>query len=80
MTIKVLGAGCANCKRLLANVQAAVQDLKLDAKIEYITDFATIAATGLMRTPGVMFDDRIVASGHVLSKEELKDLLRSVGK
>ncbi|HAV19902.1 MAG TPA: redox-active disulfide protein 2 [Firmicutes bacterium] len=76
MTIKVLGSGCNNCKKLLENVQAAVAELKLDATIEYVTDFAKIAASGLMRTPGLIVDNKIVSAGRVLSKSEVIDLLK----
>lgn len=76
MTIKVLGSGCNNCKKLLENVQAAVAELKLDATIEYVTDFAKIAASGLMRTPGLIVDNKIVSAGRVLSKSEVIGLLK----
>ena len=76
MIIKVLGSGCNNCKKLLENVQAAVSEHKLEATVEYVTDFAKIAASGLMRTPGLIVDDKIVSAGRVLSKNEVIELLK----
>lgn len=75
MEIKVLGSGCANCKKLLANVQTAVQELKIDANILYVTDFMEIAKTGLMRTPGLIINGKIISYGRVLSSDEAKKLI-----
>lgn len=76
MKIQVLGSGCANCKKLLENVQAAISETKIDAEIEYVTDLKKIASSGLMRTPGLIFDQKIVAYGRVLTKDEVISLLQ----
>ncbi len=75
MKIQVLGSGCTNCKKLLENVEAAVKDIQSDAQIEYVTDLKRIASSGLMRTPGLIFDQKIVAYGRVLTKDEVIELL-----
>lgn len=75
MKIQVLGSGCTNCKKLLENVEDAVKDIQSDAQIEYVTDLKRIASSGLMRTPGLIFDQKIVAYGRVLTKDEVIELL-----
>lgn len=77
MEIKVLGSGCANCKRLLDNVYAAVKDLAISANVMYVTDYMEIAKTGLMRTPGLIINQKIVSTGKVLSIEEVKQLIQA---
>lgn len=76
MKIKVLGSGCKNCKKLLENVTEAVNQIGLNAEVLYVTDMLTIANSGLMRTPGLIIDEKIVSAGKVLTIEETKDLLK----
>ncbi len=75
MEIKVMGGGCANCKRLLATVEKAVSELGIDAKILYITDFEKIMEAGLLRTPGLLINEKIVVSGRVPDIDEVKKLI-----
>lgn len=75
MEIKVLGSGCANCKRLLDYVQTANKELDLNATVLYVTDYMEIVKTGLLRTPGLMVDGKIVTYGRVPSLDEVKELL-----
>ncbi len=77
MRIKVLGPGCANCKRLEERTREAVADLGLDAEIEKVTDYAEIAGYGVMKTPGLVIDERLVVSGRVPTSREIADLLTS---
>jgi small redox-active disulfide protein 2 len=77
MEIKVLGSGCANCKRLLEHVEQAVEELNLKATITYVTDLVEIAKSGLMRTPGLIIDGKIVSSGKVLSINEIEALFKN---
>lgn len=76
MKIKVLGSGCKNCKKLLDNVTEGVNQLGVEAEILYVTDMMSIANSGLMRTPGLIIDEKIVSAGKVLSVEEVKELLK----
>lgn len=78
MEIKVLGSGCSNCKKLFENTLAATEELLIEPTIEYVTDLMQIAKTGLMRTPGLMIDGKIVSAGKVLSVEEVKKLISVV--
>lgn len=76
MKITVLGTGCKNCKRLFDNVNQAVQELPCAFEVIYQTDLMEIAKTGLMRTPGLMVDGKIVVSGSVPEAEEIQVILR----
>lgn len=78
MQIKVLGPGCANCKKLYKLVQDAVKELGRDDEIIYVTDMAEIAKAGIMRTPGLIMDGQVKISGRMPKLEEIKELLNAV--
>jgi small redox-active disulfide protein 2 len=75
MEIKVLGSGCANCKRVFQLVEIAVKDLNVKANLHYITDMMEIAESGLLKTPGLIINNKIVSYGRVPSLEEVKELI-----
>ena len=75
MIIKVLGPGCANCVTLERVTRRAVTDLGIDATIEKVTDYATIAGYGVMTTPALVVDDQVVVSGRVPTPTALRELL-----
>ena len=75
MEIKVLGTGCKNCKKLLNNVEKSVEELNIKVDILYVTDYIAIANTELLRTPGLMINDKIVSSGKVITVNEIKMLI-----
>ena len=75
MNIKVLGGGCCKCENLLGAVKEAVAEKGINAEIEYITDMAKIMEYGIMSTPALMVDNKVVSMGRVLkAKEVLKYL------
>ena len=76
MKIKILGSGCPNCKVLEANVKKAVKEMKISAKIEKVTDISKIMEYGVMSTPALVVDEKVVSYGKVLSPEEIKKLLK----
>lgn len=76
--VKVLGAGCAKCTALEEAVQGALTELNMDTTIEHVTDFTQIAAYGVMTTPALVVDGRVVSYGKVLKKEEVKELIQKV--
>lgn len=76
MKIRVLGGGCKNCETLLANVKEAVHHMGTGAEVEYITDFEVIAGYGIMSTPALMIDDRIISMGKVLKTRDIEKLLK----
>jgi small redox-active disulfide protein 2 len=73
MNIKVLGGGCCKCENLLEAVKEAVTEKGIAAEIEYITDMAKIMEYGIMSTPALMVDNKIVSMGRVL---KAKDVLK----
>ena len=74
--VKVLGSGCANCNALESAVREAMIELGMEPKIDHVTDFAEIAAYGVMRTPALVVDGRVLSFGKVLKRDEAVELLR----
>ncbi len=74
MKIKVLGSGCMSCKKLYNNVLETTKDMK-DVEVEYITDISKIIGMGVMRTPVVVINDKIVSTGRVLNTKEIEELI-----
>ncbi len=72
LNIKVLGSGCANCKRLEANVKKVIENLGIEAEIEKVTDFAEIMKYPIMSTPGLVINDKLVSAGRVPSPDQIK--------
>ena len=73
MNIKVLGGGCCKCENLLEAVKEAVAEKGIEAEIEYITDMSKIIEYGIMSTPALMIDNKLVSMGRVL---KTKDVLK----
>ncbi|WP_374382330.1 thioredoxin family protein [Pseudomonas fluvialis] len=76
MHIKILGPGCKKCQLLLENTQQALATLGMYASIEKVSDYAAIAALGVMSTPALVINERVVASGRVLDSQEIAHLLQ----
>ena len=74
--VKVLGSGCAKCNALESVVRSALAALGMDTTIEHVTDFAQIAAYGVMSTPALVVDGKVVSYGKVLSKDEAKAVIQ----
>ena len=75
ITIKVLGSGCANCKKLEALTRQAASDLGFDVSIVKVTDVGAIMAYDVLSTPGLVIDDKLVSSGRIPSREEIRQWL-----
>jgi small redox-active disulfide protein 2 len=65
-SVKILGVGCAKCHALEANTKAALEQLGMDTTIDHVTDFTKIAAYGVMTTPALVVDGKVVSYGKVL--------------
>jgi small redox-active disulfide protein 2 len=78
MTIKILGSGCKNCVALAENTKAALSELGMQADIVKVTDYADIAAFGIMSTPGLVVDEKVVSFGKVLKPKEIVKILEKV--
>ncbi len=77
-SVKILGSGCAKCNQLEANTLEALKTLCMDTSIDHITDFAQIAAYGVMTTPALVVDGKVVAFGKVLKTDEVVSILKKV--
>ncbi len=78
--VKVLGSGCAKCNQLEAATREALSKLGMDTDIEHVKDFAQIAAYGVMTTPALVVDGKVVSYGKVLKPEEIVSILEKVRK
>jgi small redox-active disulfide protein 2 len=75
MEIKVLGTGCARCKSLEQVTRQAIQELAIDATLEKVEDIQKIMESGILRTPGLIINNKIVLTGQVPKIEEVKKLI-----
>ncbi|MDD2227933.1 MAG: thioredoxin family protein [Candidatus Cloacimonetes bacterium] len=75
MIIKILGTGCPKCKKLEANVRIAIEELESDTKIDKISDLDKIMDYGVMITPALLIDEKVVSSGKLLSVSDIKALI-----
>ena len=75
MEIRVLGSGCANCKKLLGYAQEAAREMAIGTEIIYVTDMMEIVAAGLMRTPGLIINGKIKAAGRIPPVREIKEMI-----
>ena len=75
MNIKVLGGGCCKCENLLGAVKEAVAEKGIGAEIEYITDMSKIMEYGIMSTPALIIDNKVVSMGRVLKAKDVAKLL-----
>ena len=76
MKVQILGSGCAKCKLLEEHARQAVAELGLDAEIEKVTDFGTMAEMGVMTTPALAIDGVVKSAGRVLTKEQVASYLK----
>ncbi len=80
MDIKVLGTGCAKCRAVEKTVREVVVELGLDARVEEVKDMARILEYKVMMTPGLVIDGKVVSSGRVPSKSDVKKLIEEARK
>ncbi len=76
MNVKILGMGCSNCKKLNAVAEEAVKELGIEATIEKVEDMPKIMSYGVMRTPALVIDEKVVLQGRIPTNEEMKGLLQ----
>jgi len=75
MEIKILGTGCSNCKNLEKATREAVAELNLDATVVKEEDIVKIMGYGIMRTPALVLDEKVLFYGRVPSVNEIKEML-----
>lgn len=77
LTIKVLGSGCANCKRLEQITRKVVDQLAIEAEVVKVTDATKYADYGVLSTPGLVINDETVSSGRIPSMAEVTTFITS---
>jgi len=75
--IKVLGPGCKRCQAAQDMVEAAARDLGLEIAIEKVTDYAEMAKYGIVSTPGIVIDGKVVHSGGLPKEDDLRRWLQA---
>ncbi len=75
-SVKILGSGCAKCNALEAATKEALASLGMDTVIDHVTDFSQIAAYGVMTTPALVVDGKVLSYGKVLKADEVAALLK----
>lgn len=75
MIIKILGSGCKNCVALKENTEEALKELRIEADIEKVTDFKEIVGYGVMSTPALVIDEKVVSFGKVLKPKEIAKII-----
>ena len=75
MTIKVLGPGCMNCRTLERRTIDALAELNVQATVAKVTDLDGISSYGVMRTPGLVIDEKLVWQGGVPTVEKIRELI-----
>ena len=71
LTIKILGSGCANCKKVEAIAKQAAQSLAIEATFIKVTDYKDIMAYNIMSTPGLVINEKLVSAGRIPSPAEV---------
>jgi small redox-active disulfide protein 2 len=75
LNIKILGSGCANCKRLEQITRMVVGNLGMEAEIEKVTDFTEIMKYPIISTPGLVINEKVVSSGRIPTETQITDWL-----
>ena len=75
MTIKILGSGCMNCKTLERRTMEALAALNVQADMEKVEDLDRIVSYGILRTPGLVIDEKIVWQGGLPTVEKIKEMI-----
>lgn len=78
LDIKILGGGCDKCNQLEKATIQALSELGIDTAIDHVKDFENIAAYGVMTTPALVIDGKVVSCGRVLKKKEVIDVLKKI--
>ena len=77
LTVKILGSGCPNCKKLEAIARQAAAQLSVEANFVKVTDYADIMAYNVMSTPGLVINEKLVSAGRIPSPAEVTSWLTS---
>lgn len=75
LSIKVLGSGCANCHKVADLAKQAVAQLGIEAQVELVTDMQTIMKYGVMSTPGIVINEKVVSQGRVPALSQITTMI-----
>jgi small redox-active disulfide protein 2 len=78
LNIKVLGSGCANCKRLESETRAALDAAGIAYELEKVTEYTDIMAYGVMTTPALVINEKVVSSGRIPARSKIVELAHEV--
>jgi len=71
LTIKVLGSGCANCKRVEQIARKVIEGMALEAEVIKVTDYNDITSYNILSTPGLVVNEKVVCSGRIPTPAEV---------
>ncbi len=74
--VEIFGTGCKKCQQLEANAKEAIASLNLDAEVLHITDPVEIAQRGILSTPALAVNNKILSKGQVITSDRIKSLLQ----
>jgi small redox-active disulfide protein 2 len=77
LTVKILGSGCANCKRLEQIARQVIGELGVDAEVIKVTDFNDILEYDIISTPGLVINEKVVSSGRIPAPAEVTTFITS---
>jgi small redox-active disulfide protein 2 len=75
LSIKVLGSGCANCHKVEELAKQSVTQLGIDAKVELVTEMKEILRYGVMGTPGIVINEKVVSTGRVPALSQITTMI-----
>ncbi len=75
MKIQVYGKGCTKCHDLAHNAEEALKEAGIKAQVEHVTDIKRITDKGIMLTPALVIDDKVVSEGKILTAEDIKRII-----
>ena len=73
ITIKILGSGCANCKRLEQEVKESLSGSSIEYEVVKVTDYDDIASYGILSTPGLVINDTVLSAGRIPKRQQIID-------
>lgn len=80
LKVLVLGSGCKNCHTVEERAKQAVAEMGLDANVELVTDMQTMMHYGIMQTPAIVINERVVSTGRVPATSQIKQLLTTAAQ
>ena len=80
LTVKILGSGCANCKKLEAVARDAAAEISVQAEFLKVTDMKQIMQYDILSTPGLVINEKVVSSGRIPTKSEIQGWFQACGQ